>query len=87
LKNGDYDVNILAVLMTQTGGGGRATNYISMLKKALGEAGLDHIPVISLNANGVEKQPGFKMTPKVLVRFLAGISLGDALDRMLYRTR
>lgn len=87
LKNGDYDVNNLAVLMTQTGGGCRATNYISMLKKALGEAGLDHIPVISLNANGLEKQPGFKMTPKVLVRFLAGISLGDALDRMLYRTR
>lgn len=56
-------------------------------EKALGEAGLDHIPVISLNANGLEKQPGFKMTPKVLVRFLAGISLGDALDRMLYRTR
>ncbi|CCQ20140.1 UDP-N-acetylglucosamine 1-carboxyvinyltransferase [Listeria monocytogenes] len=84
---GDYDVNNLAVLMTQTGGGCRATNYISMLKKALGEAGLDHIPVISLNANGLEKQPGFKMTPKVLVRFLAGISLGDALDRMLYRTR
>lgn len=56
-------------------------------EKALGEAGLDRIPVISLNANGLEKQPGFKMTPKVLVRFLAGISLGDALDRMLYRTR
>ncbi|WP_239256208.1 2-hydroxyacyl-CoA dehydratase [Listeria ilorinensis] len=87
LKHGHYDLDKLAVLMTQTGGGCRATNYISMLKKALKEADMEHIPVISLNANGLEKQPGFKMTPKVLTRFMAGIALGDGLDRMLYRTR
>ncbi|MBC1897059.1 2-hydroxyacyl-CoA dehydratase [Listeria booriae] len=87
LKHGDYDLDNLAVLMTQTGGGCRATNYISMLKKALGQAELDHIPVISLNANGLEKQPGFKITPKVGVRFLVGLCLGDGLDRMLYKTR
>ncbi|MBA3924771.1 2-hydroxyacyl-CoA dehydratase [Listeria rustica] len=87
LKHGDYDLDNLAVLMTQTGGGCRATNYISMLKKALGQADLDHIPVISLNANGLEKQPGFKITPKVGVRFLVGLCLGDGLDRMLYKTR
>ncbi|WP_036097742.1 2-hydroxyacyl-CoA dehydratase [Listeria floridensis] len=87
LKHGDYNLEKTAVLMTQTGGGCRATNYISMLKKALHEADMDDIPVISLNANGLEKQPGFKMTPKVLTRFMAGIALGDALDRMLYRTR
>ncbi|WP_163654561.1 2-hydroxyacyl-CoA dehydratase [Listeria sp. PSOL-1] len=87
LKHGEYDLNKTAVLMTQTGGGCRATNYISMLKKALNEADLNHIPVISLNASGLEKQPGFKMTPKILTRFMAGLAIGDALDKMLYRTR
>lgn len=87
LKHGDYDLTKTAVLMTQTGGGCRATNYISMLKKALREAEIEGIPVISLNANGLEKQPGFKLSPSLLTKFLAGLAIGDALDRMLYRTR
>ncbi|WP_439444301.1 acyl-CoA dehydratase activase-related protein [Listeria aquatica] len=87
LKHGDYDLERIAVLMTQTGGGCRATNYIAMLKKALREAGMEQIPVISLNASGLEKQPGFKLTPAVVMRFMAGLALGDALDRMLYRVR
>lgn len=48
---------------------------------------MEQIPVISLNASGLEKQPGFKLTPAVVMRFMAGLALGDALDRMLYRVR
>lgn len=87
LKSGKYDLNSTAVIMTQTGGGCRATNYISLLKKALKDANLSHIPVLSLNAKGLEKQPGFKITPILLHRGLMAVCYGDLLMRLILRTR
>jgi predicted nucleotide-binding protein (sugar kinase/HSP70/actin superfamily) len=74
-------------LITQTGGGCRASNYIGFIRKALEKANLSHIPVISLSAGGLEKNPGFKITPKLLNRMLQAIVYGDLLSRTLYKTR
>jgi predicted nucleotide-binding protein (sugar kinase/HSP70/actin superfamily) len=87
LRSGRYDLAKTALLITQTGGGCRATNYIAFIRKALNDAGMGHIPVISLNAAGLEGNPGFKMGPKILVRGLQAAIYGDALMRCLYRTR
>ena len=65
LKSGKYDLNNTSVIITQTGGGCRATNYIGFLKMALKDAGFEKVPVISLNAVGLGEQPGFKITLKV----------------------
>src|SRR5690554_5023152 len=62
LKSGKYDVNKTALMITQTGGGCRASNYIHLLRKALIKAGFEQVPVISLNASGLEKHSGFKLT-------------------------
>lgn len=59
LKSGKYDLNNTSVIISQTGGGCRATNYIGFLRKALKEAGFANIPVISANVIGIEKNPGF----------------------------
>lgn len=87
LKSGKYDINNTSVLITQTGGGCRATNYIAFLRKALKDAGLGDIPVISLNANNLEKNPGFKVTLSMLDNLLKGLVYGDLLMRVLYRIR
>jgi predicted nucleotide-binding protein (sugar kinase/HSP70/actin superfamily) len=87
LRSGKYDLTKTALLITQTGGGCRATNYIAFLRKALLDAGMGHIPVISLNASGLEGNPGFKMGPILLFRGLQAAIYGDALMRCLYRTR
>ncbi len=87
LKSGQYDLDNTSVLITQTGGGCRATNYIGFLKKALVEAGMKQIPVISLNALGMEKQPGFKISLKLLDLALKAMVYGDLLMRVLYRVR
>ncbi len=87
LKSGQYDLDNTSVLITQTGGGCRATNYIGFLKKALAEAGMKQIPVISLNALGLENQPGFKISLKLLDLALKGLVYGDLLMRVLYRVR
>jgi len=87
LRSGRYDLSKTALLITQTGGGCRATNYIAFIRKALTDAGMGHIPVISLNAAGLEGNPGFKMGLKLLVRGLQSAIYGDALMRCLYRTR
>lgn len=87
LKSGKYDPQNTSVLITQTGGGCRATNYIAFLRKALKDAGLQHIPVISLNASGLEKNPGFKVTIPMLDNLLKGLVYGDLLMRVLYRVR
>jgi len=73
--------------MSQTGGGCRATNYIAFIKKALKDNGFEHIPVISLNAIGLEKHPGFKITPKLLHNLIMGIVYGDVFMKVLYKTR
>ena len=70
--SGKYDTNKLAVIMTQTGGCCRASNYVAFIRRALEKAGLSHIPVISLNANGMEKHSGMKITPGLLVDAIQG---------------
>ncbi len=85
--SGEYDTDKLALLMTQTGGCCRASNYVGFIRHALDKAGLSHIPVISLNANGMEKNEGFSLNPKMLLQGLRGLVLGDLMMRCLYRTR
>ncbi|TCT16143.1 putative CoA-substrate-specific enzyme activase [Natranaerovirga pectinivora] len=87
LQSGQYDLNNTSVMMSQTGGGCRATNYIGFLRKALKDAGFEHIPVISLNANGIEKNPGFKFSLGLLNRAMMALIYGDLLMSVLYRVR
>lgn len=87
LKSGKYNLNYTSVLITQTGGGCRATNYIGFLRKALKDAGFSQIPVISLNFVGMEKNPGFKITPGVLNKGIMGLVYGDLLLNVLLRVR
>ena len=87
LKSGKYDLDHVSLLITQTGGGCRATNYIGFIRRALVDAGLEHVPVLSLNASGLESQPGFKITPALLHRAMMALMTGDVLMRVLYRTR
>ncbi|WP_238918974.1 2-hydroxyacyl-CoA dehydratase [Clostridium sp. YIM B02555] len=87
LKSGKYDVNNTSVIISQTGGGCRATNYIGFLKMALKHAGFEQVPVISLNAVGLEQQPGFKITLKLIHRAIMALVYGDLFMRVVYRTR
>jgi len=87
LKSGEYDLNNTSVMISQTGGGCRATNYIGFLRKALRDAGFEKIPVISLNALGIEKNPGFKLTFELLNKAFMGLIYGDLLMNVLYRVR
>lgn len=87
LKSGRYDLNNTSVMISQTGGGCRATNYIGFIRKALKDAGFSHVPVISLNALGMEKNPGFIITPALINRCMIALIYGDLLMRVLYRVR
>ena len=87
VTSGRYDTDHLALMMTQTGGCCRASNYIAFIRRALKKAGLEHIPVISLNANGMETNEGFRISPSLLLDAAHGIMLGDLLMRCLYRVR
>jgi predicted CoA-substrate-specific enzyme activase len=89
VTSGKYDTHKLAVLITQTGGGCRATNYISLIRKALKSAGLGYIPVISLALQGNldESNSGFKITLPMLQQAIYALSYGDLLMAALYRTR
>ncbi|WP_442871723.1 acyl-CoA dehydratase activase-related protein [Anaerocolumna sp. MB42-C2] len=87
LLSGKYDVNKVAVMITQTGGGCRATNYINFIRRALEKAGMSQIPVISLSVTGLEKNPGMKYTPKLLISAVQALVYGDVFMRVLYRTR
>ena len=87
LLSGKYDINHTAVMISQTGGGCRATNYIGLLRRALEKAGLSQVPVISLSVAKLEKNPGFRITPRLILRGLYAIGLGDLLMRLLYQTR
>ena len=87
LLSGKYDLNHTAVIMTQTGGGCRASNYIGFLRRALERAGMSQVPVISLNANGMETNPGFKFTLPFLTKALQAVVYGDIFMRVLYATR
>jgi predicted CoA-substrate-specific enzyme activase len=87
LKSGKYDLDKVALMITQTGGGCRATNYIGFIRRALSDIGWGHIPVVSLSAQGLEKNPGFNITPALLHRAMMAVMIGDLLMRVLYRTR
>ncbi len=87
LTSGRYDLNKTAVIITQTGGGCRASNYIGFIRRALEKAGMAHVPVISLNFNGFEPQPGFQVKPRTLIKLIYAIVLGDILMKCLYRMR
>ncbi len=87
LLSGKYDLNKTAVIITQTGGGCRATNYIGFIRRALEKAHMSHIPVISLNVSGLEPNPGFRITPALVMRGLYAAVFGDIFMRVLYRMR
>ena len=87
LLSGKYDLHKTALVITQTGGGCRATNYIGFIRRALKKAGMDYIPVISLNLSGLEKNPGFKMDANLLIRVLFGAAIGDVFMKCVYRMR
>ncbi|NLL01020.1 MAG: 2-hydroxyacyl-CoA dehydratase [Clostridiales bacterium] len=87
LLSGKYDLNRVAVMITQTGGGCRATNYIGFIRRALEKADMAQIPVISLSASGLEKNPGLKITPRLLLSAMQALVYGDIFMRVLYKTR
>jgi len=87
LQSGEYDLDNVSVLMSQTGGGCRASNYVAFIRKALQKAGMGHIPVVSLSAQGLEKNPGLKFTPGLVNKALQSMIYGDLFMRVLYKTR
>ncbi len=87
LLSGKYDLNKTAVIMSQTGGGCRATNYVGFIRRALKKAGMEQIPVISLNLGGIETNPGFHMNADLLLRAAIGAQFGDIFMRCVYRMR
>ncbi len=87
VKHGGYDTNKVALVISQTGGGCRASNYLFLLRKALVKCGLSHIPVISLNLKGMEKNPGFKITPFMLLQTYSAFIYGDLLMALSNQVR
>ncbi len=87
LLSGKYDLNRTAVFMSQTGGGCRASNYIGFVRRALEKAGMSQVPVISVNANGMETNPGFTITLPLLTKGLQAVVYGDVFMRVVYATR
>jgi len=87
IKNGGYDPHKLALMITQTGGGCRASNYIHLLRKALERAGYDYIPVISLNLSGMEKNPGFSLGLSMLLQIIHGLVYGDLIMNLANQCR
>lgn len=87
LNSGQYDLNRTALIISQTGGGCRATNYIAFIRKALKDAGMEQIPVISANVSGLESNPGFKITYHLAKKVIIGAMYGDLFMRVLYRVR
>lgn len=87
LLSGDYDLNKTAVVITQTGGGCRASNYIGFIRRALIKAGLEHVPVISLSAQGLESNSGFSYDFSILKRAMMALQYGDVLMNVLHATR
>ena len=87
LLSGKYDLNKVAVIITQTGGGCRASNYIAFIRRALTKAGMEQIPVISLNLSKLEGNPGFKLTLPLVTRICYAAVFGDILMKCIYRMR
>ena len=87
LQSGKYDLDNTSVIITQTGGGCRATNYIGLIRKALRDAGLEKISIISLNVSGLEKEQAFKITPSFANKAVQACAYGDLLMKLLLGTR
>ncbi len=87
LLSGKYDTDRVAVFITQTGGGCRATNYIGFIRRALEKAGMGHVPVISVSVQGLESNEGFRYTPTMLLKALQALVYGDLFMRVVYRMR
>ena len=87
LLSGQYDLDKTAVIMTQTGGGCRATNYVGFIRRALEKAGMKQVPVISLNLGGIESNPGFHINMDMFFRAAYGAVFGDIFMRCVYRMR
>ena len=85
--SGKYDLKKLAIMMTQTGGGCRASNYVGFIRRALERIGHPEIPVISLNLNSLERNPGFKINYTMIKKAVYGMVFGDLFMRCVYRTR
>ncbi|MEG0805378.1 MAG: acyl-CoA dehydratase activase-related protein [Lachnospiraceae bacterium] len=87
ILSGQYDLDKLAIIISQTGGGCRASNYIGFIRRALEKAGYPNIPVISINLSGLESNPGFKINLSLIKRGLYALEFGDIFMRCLYRVR
>ncbi len=87
LLSGKYDLSRTAVIMTQTGGGCRASNYVGFIRRALQKAGIPDIPVISLNLSSLESNPGFSISYQMVKRAMFALVFGDIFMRCLYRMR
>ena len=79
LQSGKYNLHHVALMITQTGGGCRASNYIKLLRKGLERAGLGFVPTISVNMSGLEPNPGMKITLPLIRRAVAAVIYGDLL--------
>jgi len=86
IKEANYDPHKVAVIITQTGGGCRASNYVNLIRKAFKKAGYPYIPIISVNANGLEKNPGFQVTTKLLFKLINALMFGDLLMQLVNET-
>ena len=87
IENENFDPHKIALLMTQTGGGCRASNYISLIRKALAKSGYEYIPVISFNVLGLEKHSGFKLDLKIILESLYAVLYGDLLMNLSNQCR
>ena len=87
LQSGKYDLDNTSVIITQTGGGCRATNYIGLIRKGLRDAGLEKISILSFNVSGLEKEQAFKLTPRLVKKLLEAVLYGDLLMKLLLATR
>ena len=87
IQSGKYDPEKVALILFQTGGGCRASNYIHLLRKALEKAGYGYVPVISLSMTGLEKHPGFQLTIPLVRRMMYGVLYGDLLMTLVNQTK
>ena len=87
LLSGKYDTHKTALIMFQTGGGCRASNYISLIRKALKKAGMEYVPVISFSLAGLEDHPGFRLNVPVLRSLLYAVLYGDLLMSLVNQLR
>ena len=87
IQSGKYDPHKIALIMSQTGGGCRASNYIHLMRKALQQNGYDYIPVISLNFAGLEDNPGFHITPQMFLQIAYSVLIGDLIMQIYNQCR